>query len=509
MQFCNTTPDEVRPIDGQLIEQLRPTDLLLARRVGQTVDDYLRRLETLIRTRHRKVTGGLETLPGMGKATDVGLRIAGDLRDFAEGRLAASELDRGMVLEGPPGCGKTSFAKALAATAGVPFVAASLQDWQGAKDGHLGTLLGAMRATFDEARALAPCVLLVDELDSFGDRAAFDARHRDYSRQVVNGFLEQLDGSASRPGVFVIGCTNDASGIDPAILRPGRLEQVIKVPLPNADALVEIFRRYLGVALPEADLKPLADVAHQRRATGADVERWCRVARRAARGQRRPLALQDLISEVGEPPPSLSAESRWRSAIHEAGHAVACIACGPGILKSVRVGAVAGAPSETIYDIERLLGDLDVMTRRPLRRHLRTLLAGRAAEVELLGEVSSGAGGSEGSDLAAATTVATKAAASWGLGDHDQSLIWYPIKQPQDVSALLALTPHIRDQVSTMLAQAQADAIKLIRRMRGAVLAVAEALIQHGELDVAEVSGIIRERHASHGATTPAQRSPG
>lgn len=489
---------QVEPITDDVLRHVQPSDLDVAWRHGQTSDAYLRRVERLVRGRQKTGGAGLETLPGLGKATEIGLRIAADLSDFARGRLDASELDRGIVLQGPPGCGKTSFAKALASTAGVPFIAASLQDWQGTKDGHLGTLLGAMRATFDDARRRAPCVLLVDEIDGFGDRSTFHARHRDYSRQVVNAFLEQLDGASARPGVFVIGCTNDASGIDPAILRPGRLEQVVSILLPDAEALAKIFRVHLGQALPDADLKPLADVAHQRRATGADVERWCRTARGTARGQRRPMELQDLVAEVGEPPPLLSASARWRFAIHEAGHAVACLACGSGILQEVRVGLSAASGNVTRYDVEQLIGEGAVLTRRPLRRHLRALLAGRAAEAELLGESSSGAGGPEGSDLAMATAVAAKAVASWGFGG---SLVWHPIDHPRDVPALLARAPHVQGEVSVMLADAQADAVRLIRRMRVAVLAVADALIEREHLKAEEVERIVREARASERAS--------
>src|SRR3546814_19376997 len=101
------------------------------------------------------------------------------------------------------------FAGALARTCGCPLVSASLGEWQAA--GHLGDLLKAMRRTFDEARQKAPCILFVDEIDSFGDRNSFSHDNRDYSIQVVNAFLELLDGIQSREGVDDVGATNNKS----------------------------------------------------------------------------------------------------------------------------------------------------------------------------------------------------------------------------------------------------------------------------------------------------------
>src|SRR3546814_1911731 len=113
--------------------------------------------------------------------------------------LRWEDVDCGVLISGPTGVGKTMFAGALARTCDCPLVSASLGEWQAA--GHLGDLLKAMRRTFDEARRCAPCILFIDEIDSFGDRAAFDSHHRDYGIPLVNAFLEELDGARGREGV--------------------------------------------------------------------------------------------------------------------------------------------------------------------------------------------------------------------------------------------------------------------------------------------------------------------
>ncbi|CAN7442739.1 ATP-binding protein [Pararhizobium sp. LjRoot235] len=136
-----------------------------------------------------------------------------------------------MLLSDPPGCGKTSFAAALARTCGVKLVLASAARWQAM--GHLGDLLKAMRRAFDDATKNSTSILFIDEFDSFGDRQALSGDNASYSRQVVNGLLECMDGVRGREGVIVIGATNFPALIDEALLRPGRLERHCAIPLPE------------------------------------------------------------------------------------------------------------------------------------------------------------------------------------------------------------------------------------------------------------------------------------
>ncbi|WP_419898643.1 AAA family ATPase [Roseomonas sp. USHLN139] len=392
-------PPVMVSIRAEVAARVTVADLWLARRPGQDADAYLTRLSQLASGQNGHQAPRLDGLHGMDEAVHWGWDVARDLADYAAGTLPWREVDRGAVLFGPTGTGKTTFAKALAAQCSVPLVTGSLAQWQGARDGHLGTTLGAMQRTFDEARKSAPCILLVDEIDAFGDRAAFGRRERDYAVQVVNAFLEELDGAAGREGVVVVGCCNDASRLDPAILRPGRLEHLIQVPLPDQAALAAILRHHLGDELPDADLPRLALIGLG--STGAEAERWVRGMRRRARNARRGATLLDLEAEVrgraSSPPPA----SLRRTAIHEAGHAL--------MLALERPGAVIAA---TIVPSRGLAGRVHwkqvdetrpAFTRAALLATLREALAGRAAEEELLGEASATSGGGLESDLCRAT----------------------------------------------------------------------------------------------------------
>lgn len=233
----------------------------------------------------------LDTLRGMGAAEVWGRDLIQDLADWKSGKIEWTDVDRGCLISGEPGTGKTLFAQALANSAGIPLVLSSFGKWQ--SRGHLGDMLKAMRADFESARAQAPCIWFVDELDSVGDRARFSSQHRDYCVQVVNAFLELLDGAESREGVVVIGATNNPSAIDAAVLRPGRLDNHVCIQKPDAEGREGILRFHLKDALQHENLGDIVRLSAGM--SGADIEKLVRDAKRAARRQKRGLLVSDLM----------------------------------------------------------------------------------------------------------------------------------------------------------------------------------------------------------------------
>lgn len=492
------------PFQDDLARHIVASDLWLAFRPEQDADGWLARLKVLAERRAAASSVAdaptLEMLGGMDEAVALGRAIVRDLADYAAGRIPWSQVAPGLLLHGAPGTGKTLFARALARSAGVPLLTGSLAEWQAANDAHLGDLLKAMRRRFAEARQAAPCILFIDEIDGFGDRSSFSRYHRDYSTQVVNGLLEELDGVTGRAGVVVVAACNDPDRLDPAIRRSGRLDRSVEIPLPDAKGLVSIARHHLDAELADADLSQV--VLPLVGATGADVARLVRDARRRARQAGRPLRVDDLLAEIGGAgQDNRPATYRRVLAVHEAGHALVGALHEPEALVMVTLRPEGRAAARTRWQP----GASTALTRAQLDIALQRLLAGRAAEEVLLGEVSAGAGGTAFSDLGEATLLAVSAATALGL---EGSLLWTGLPKPEDLPTLLPLRPRLASWVSARLDEAYAAARQLIEQHRPTVEHLVELLLERGTLSGAEVLAVVEASGARSPATTRASASP-
>lgn len=187
----------------------------------------------------------VETLSGYGEARTWVLNLKEDLGLWKRKRLNWADMSTKLLLSGPPGTGKTTFARAMCNSLQLPLLATSVADWL--EPGYLGDVLKRMSAVFDTAQEHCPAILFIDEVDGIGRRDGGGSRHYDdYWISLVNRMLELLDGAIRSEGIIVVGATNRPHVIDPALRRSGRLETHIAIEPPNIDALEGILAHHLG-----------------------------------------------------------------------------------------------------------------------------------------------------------------------------------------------------------------------------------------------------------------------
>ncbi|MBS0535239.1 MAG: AAA family ATPase [Proteobacteria bacterium] len=464
-------------IDADLASRVTVADLKLAVRADLGADASYARLARLVSAGMQPLSDGprLADLAGLGAAKDWGLRLAADLKAYTASELDWAAVDRGCLLTGAPGTGKTSFARALAREAGTHFTATSYSQWQAHREGHLGHVTQAIRNAFAEAQRNAPSILFIDEIDTIPARGSGKGND-DWWTAIANTLLECLDGYEKREGVVVIAACNDPARLDPALIRSGRLDRRIAIPLPDVPALVGIFRTHLGQDLKGVDLRPAAVAARGK--TGADVERFVREARSHARRAGAALSLTHLIDAVRAGEPELPIELRRRLATHEAGHAVAMLASGDRDPVALLIGGDGGLAQSEVTELR-------AYTREHLDNHIVMLLAGRAAEELVFGNCTAGAGGSERSDLGLATELAIDLETTLGLGRSGL------VRLPTDSARDLILHRDLHDAVQATLDAAYVRARDVLAANRPTLQALAEALFEAGYLDREEIEAVV------------------
>jgi cell division protease FtsH len=350
----------------------------------------------------------LKDLVGYGAAKTWGLELAQDLSLWRQGNLSWDEVDhRACILSGPPGTGKTSFAAILAGTLNVSLIETSVAEWN-ARD-HLSGTLKRMQAVFEQAVAQAPCVLFVDELDGISSRSTIEGHHSEYWTQIVNRMLELVTSALSTEGLVILGATNHVERIDPALTRSGRLDQIIHIALPDTEAIAAILGRYSGLDVPEKELSMLAERLVGR--SGADIEKLVRAAKASARRAGRTFSVGDLHIQIADPLEALPPRARRRVAVYRNGQRIVAQVLGLADLM------IDGQHQELRRLLAKGLSEERFPTEQVCNDVLCVVMAGRAAEEIVFGDVSVFGAGSPDSDFAAATMIAIDMELKAGFGE--------------------------------------------------------------------------------------------
>jgi len=451
------------------------------------------------------------------------------LRNPERYRAAGAMAPRGVLMVGPPGTGKTLLARAVAGEASVPFFSVTGSSFV---EMFVGVGAARVRDLFAEARKAAPAIIFIDEIDAIGQRRAGSGAvvSNDEREQTLNQLLSEMDGFDTSMGIVVLGATNRPEVLDPALLRPGRFDRQVVIPLPTLDERAAI----LAVHCRDKRLGPDVDLMVVARGTpgfsGADLANLANEAAIfAVRAGRQILSAEDFDSArdrilLGrrEGTNVLLPEEKHAVAIHEAGHAIVAAVsdhADPVAKVTILPAGQALGVTQQLPLFERHLYGEDY-----LRESLAVRLGGRAAELVELGQGSTGAA----NDLASATDLATKMIREFGL-----SAALGPVGYPEGGSVFLggggsglssrpfaeATQATIDAEVSRLLREAEETAVSLIRSHHYELGQLVELLLEKETVDGAEVYRIVGrpvpERRldeltvAPHSATAAVSPPPG
>jgi cell division protease FtsH len=409
-----------------------------------------------------------------------------------------ARIPKGVLLVGPPGTGKTLLARAVAGEAGVPFISVTGSDFM---EMFVGVGAARVRDLFGTARKQAPAIIFVDEIDSIGrKRGAGLGGGHDEREQTLNQMLSEMDGFETTEGIVMMAATNRPDILDPALLRPGRFDRQIVVPLPDLEERLPI----LQVHCKDKKLSPDVDLTLVARGTpgmsGADLANLVNeAALHAVRRGSPAITMEDFESArdrviMGQRREStaLSDDEKERVAYHESGHAVLAYV----LPNADPVHKVTILPTGMALGVTQQLPleERHIYPAAYIEDTLCVRMGGRAAELVVYGDLSTGAN----DDLVGNTELARKMVREWGMSEKIGPMAW----GAQGAVFLGEDLVHTRDyadetqreideEVEKILRAQEQRALSVVREHRAGLDAVAASLLDKETIDGAEVKRLV------------------
>ena len=455
------------------------------------------------RSKHRihvkdKVKVTFKDVAGIQEAKEEVSEIVTFLQNPKKFQRLGGRIPRGVLLNGPPGCGKTLLAKAIAGEADVPFFSISGSDFV---EMFVGVGASRVRDLFRQAKESSPCIIYLDEIDAIGRKRGpgFAGGGHDEREQTLNAILVEMDGFDTNDQVIVIAATNRSDILDTALTRPGRFDRQVTVPLPDLQGRVEI----LKVHARKVRMSPNAELERLARGTpmfsGADLAAIINEAALMASMANKDYVETEDLEEArdkvrwGKAKRSRVQDKKEKEvvAFHEAGHTlIQCLLEDADPLHKVSIiprGPMGGA---TFALPEK---DRTIFTRRYCRALLQVCFGGRIAEELFCDDISSGAQ----SDIEQATRIARQMVLSWGMSENlgpisylsDDSGKYYGMAAEKDYSEHTAQL--IDGEIKRICNDAFNQAKDLIKANRDKLQKIADALLKYETLDAAEVTTLI------------------
>ena len=414
-------------------------------------------------------------------------------------REIGARVPKGMLLVGPPGTGKTLFARAVAGEAGVGFLSVTGSDFM---EMFVGVGASRVRDLFAQARKLGRAIIFIDEIDSIGrKRGAGLGGGHDEREQTLNQMLSEMDGFETSEGIVILAATNRPDILDPALLRPGRFDRQIVVPLPENNERLAI----LKVHSRDKRMGPDVDLEIMSKATpgmsGADLanlvnESALFAVRRGSKQIERidfENARDRVVMGARRESLVLSAEEKRATAIHEGGHAILTVVLANTdplhkvtiLPRGMALGVTWSLPEERHTYSKDFFDDL-----------ICKAMGGRVAEKIVFGHLNSGAA----NDLEQATGIARRMVREWGMSEAVGPMAWSGSQQVFLGEDLMTQGREYSDdtarlvdsEIARILHEQEARATELLTKYRPALELVAEALLEKETIDGAEVAALVQ-----------------